>query len=115
MAPAPHSPPPPHGPTPSPWSPCLPPGPHADGQNAQLAYPARVAPTNPALRMLAPPAMLEEVCFADPALPHHGNQPADGGALGIKKGKRPNGCKGTGARRRLRLAPARALPEPYVE
>ena len=51
-----------------------------DADSREHAYPARLSPSNPALRMLAPPALLEEVCFADPELPHRGAQPADGAA-----------------------------------
>ena len=51
-----------------------------DAGSKEHAYPVRLSPSNPALRMLAPPALLEEVCFADPDLPHRGNQPADGEA-----------------------------------
>ena len=37
-----------------------------DAGSMEHAYPVRLSPSNPALRMLAPPARLEEVCFTEP-------------------------------------------------
>ena len=37
-----------------------------DAGSKEHAYPVRLSPSNPALRMLAPPARLEEVCFTEP-------------------------------------------------